>query len=149
MLNIIPLQKEHIDSVCEIENESFGDPWKKRFFLDVLENPFSVCFAAEDGAEVAGYLISYHIRDEIQILNVAVKKSMRKKNIATTLFGAVFDYAEAERAERFTLEVRQSNDCALALYKKLGFTVDGIRKNYYKNPKEDAVLMSKIQRRDK
>ena len=142
MLSIIPLQKEHIDSICEIENESFGDPWKKRFFLDLFDHPFSVCFAAEDGSGIAGYLIAYHVSDEIQILNVAVKKSMRKKNIATTLFGAVFDYAEAEGAERFTLEVRQSNDCALALYIKLGFTVDGIRKNYYKKPSEDAVLMS-------
>lgn len=149
MLNIIQLQKEHIDSICEIENESFGDPWKKQFFLDLFDSPFSVCFAAEDGAKVAGYLIAYHISGEIQILNVAVKKSMRNKKIATKLFEAVFDYAKAEGAERFTLEVRQSNDCALALYKKLGFTIDGIRKNYYRNPREDAVLMSKIQRRDK
>ena len=142
MLNIIPLQKEHIDSICEIENESFGDPWKKRFFLDLFDNPLAVCFTALYGTEVAGYLIAYHIYGEIQILNIAVKKNMRKKKVATELFGVIFDYAKSEDAEKFTLEVRPSNTSAVSLYKKLGFRVDGIRRNYYKKPQEDAVLMS-------
>ena len=142
MLNIIPLSEEHIDSICEIENESFSDPWKKQFFLDLLDSSLSVCFVAVANTEIAGYLIAYHILDEIQILNIAVKKSERHKKIATKLFAFIFDYAKENNAEEFTLEVRQSNIGAIALYKKLGFKIDGMRKNYYTHPKEDAILMS-------
>ena len=141
-LEILRLCEAHIDDICEIETESFGDPWSRQFFLDLLDNYYTVAFAAVENGEVAGYLIAYHIRAEIQILNIAVKKNMRNKKIATRLFGVIFDYAEAESAGEFTLEVRPSNTGAAALYKKLGFKIDGARKNYYKNPKEDAVLMS-------
>jgi len=150
MIKIVPLSVEHIDSICEIENESFGDPWSRKFFLDLFDNPFAVCFIAVDteDSEVAGYLIAYHLSGEIQILNIAVKKSKRNRKIATELFAAVFEYAKSgetentEKTEEFTLEVRPSNTGAIALYKKLGFKIDGVRKNYYIKPKEDAVLMS-------
>jgi len=142
MLSIVPLSEEHIDSICEIETESFSDPWKRQFFLDLLDNYFAICLTAVENEEVAGYLISYHIRSEIQILNIAVRKSERNKNIATRLFGVILEYAKRNHAEEFTLEVRRSNIGAVYLYKKLGFKMDGVRKNYYKNPKEDAILMS-------
>jgi len=116
-------------------------------FIDLLNNDLAVCIAAAENTEVAGYLIAYHILDEIQILNIAVKKSMRHRKIATKLFNVIFEYAENENAGKFTLEVRPSNTGAIALYKNLGFEIDGARKNYYKNPKEDALLMSlKIER---
>jgi len=153
-IQIISLSEEHIDSICEIENESFGDPWNRQFFLELLDNYFAVCFVAieqtpggvaatpfQKGA-VAGYLIAYHVTDEIQILNIAVKKSMRNKKIATELFDVIFNYAKSENAVEFTLEVRPSNISAISLYKKLGFKIDGVRKNYYRNPLEDAILMS-------
>jgi len=139
---IVPLSEEHIDGVCEIETESFGDPWNRQFFLELLESPLAVCYAAVTENGVSGYIITYHIHDEIQILNIAVKRSERHKQIATNLFDVIFDYAEAENAEKFTLEVRPSNTGAVALYKKLGFEIDGLRKNYYRRPNEDAVLMS-------
>ncbi|MCL2096783.1 MAG: ribosomal protein S18-alanine N-acetyltransferase [Oscillospiraceae bacterium] len=144
MVNIIPLREEHIDDICEIENESFGDPWKREFFTELLENPLAVSFAAEENGGTVGYLIAYNIIDEMQILNIAVKKTRRGQKIAAKLFAAAFDFAEANKIREFTLEVRVSNTPAAALYKKLGFKTDGIRKNYYKNPKEDAVLMSLI-----
>ena len=153
-IQIISLSEEHIDSICEIENESFGDPWNRQFFLELLDNYFAVCFVAieqtpggvaatpfQKGA-VAGYLIAYHISDEIEILNIAVKESHRHSKIATKLFDVIFEYAKTENAKEFILEVRPSNVGAIELYKKLGFKIDGVRKNYYKNPKEDAVLMS-------
>ena len=142
MLNIIPLSEEHTDSICEIENESFGDPWSRQFFLDLFDNPFALCYTAIINAEVVGYLIAYQVIDEIQILNVAVKKSERGKKIATKLFDTIFDSAGTEKIKEFTLEVRPSNIGAISLYKKLGFEIDGVRKNYYQKPKEDAVLMS-------
>ena len=141
-LKLVPVSKEHIDNICEIENESFCDPWNKQFFLELIDSPIAVCYAAVTKSGVSGYIITYHIADEIQILNIAVKRSERNKQIATNLFDVIFDYAEAGNAEKFTLEVRPSNTAAAALYKKLGFEIDGLRKNYYTRPKEDAILMS-------
>ena len=114
-------------------------------FFGLLHNNLSVCLVAfgdADDTEIAGYLIAYHIIDEIQILNIAVKKSKRNQKIATKLFGVIFEYAKNNNVEEFTLEVRASNAGAIGLYKKLGFEADGVRKNYYNNPKENAVLMS-------
>ena len=142
MIQIVPLSIEHIREIAKIERESFGDPWSEKSFVDLLDNPFAVCLTAFDDTEIAGYLIAYHIIDEIQILNVAVKESKRHRKIATKLFDVIFDYARTEKIEKFLLEVRMSNIGAIALYKKLGFIIDGVRKNYYSNPKEDAVLMS-------
>ena len=142
MINIIPLSKEHLDEIYKIETESFSDPWSKNMFLELIDNPLAVCFVATDNTKVAGYIIAYHIYDEIQILNIAVKESQRHKKIATELFDVIFEYAKKEKINDFYLEVRPSNVGAIALYKKLGFKVDGVRKNYYTNPKEDAILMS-------
>jgi len=142
MLNIVPLFEEYIESMSQIEKESFSDdPWSLNMFLDLLDNSLAVCYIALEDDEVAGYLIAYHILSELQILNIAVKKSMRNKKIATKLFEAMFDYAKSRNINEFTLEVRPSNAGAIALYKKFGFETDGVRKNYYKNPKEDALLM--------
>lgn len=144
MINIVPLCEEHIEEIAQIEIESFKnqDPWSKNMFAELLDNSLAVCFAAMENIEVAGYLVAYHIFDEMQILNIAVKESKRHRKIATGLFDAVFHYAKSEKIKEFTLEVRPSNIAAINLYKKLGFEIDGVRKNYYANPKEDAVLMS-------
>jgi ribosomal-protein-alanine N-acetyltransferase len=156
MIQIVPLCEEHIEEIAQIENESFKnqDPWSKNMFCELLDNPLAVCFTATEQTPVgvaatpfqkgavAGYLIAYHILDEIQILNIAVKESKRHRKIATGLFDAVFDCAKIKEIKEFTLEVRPSNIAAINLYKKLGFEIDGIRKNYYAHPKEDAVLMS-------
>ena len=142
MFNIIPLAKEHIDAAAKIENESFGDPWSKKMFFDLFDLNYAVSFAAVENNEIAGYLIAYHLLTEIEIINIAVKESKKRGRIATKLFDAVFGYAKDKNIEEFTLEVRPSNTGAIGLYKKLGFEIGGIRKDYYKNPKEDAVLMS-------
>lgn len=142
MDRIAPFLPEHIDAVFEIETESFGDPWTKRSFGEILDNPFAAGFVALDGCGPAGYLIMYRIPPEIEILNVAVKKSRRRQKIATGLLCAAIEYAKSQKAEKLLLEVRKSNEGALKLYAKLGFTIDGTRKSYYINPAEDAVLMS-------
>ncbi|MCL2774252.1 MAG: ribosomal protein S18-alanine N-acetyltransferase [Oscillospiraceae bacterium] len=146
---IVPLTKEHIAEVCKIEKECFSDPWSKNMFCDLLNIPFAVNLAAVEisgntanAEKVVGYFIFYDIFPECQILNVAVKESKRNMKIATRLFSAVFDYAKEANLSEFYLEVRPSNEKAIALYKKFGFKIDGVRKNYYKRPKEDAILMS-------
>ncbi|MCL2159365.1 MAG: ribosomal protein S18-alanine N-acetyltransferase [Oscillospiraceae bacterium] len=142
IINIVPMSKEHIVQIAKIESESFADPWAGQIFYEVLQVPDCAAFVALKSESVAGYLILRRTPPEIEILNIAVKESERKKNIATNLFSALFEYANLEKAEKLTLEVRRSNGPALALYKKLGFEIDGYRKNYYENPKEDAILMS-------
>ena len=142
MLDIIPLSEEHIDEIIKIENESFGDPWSRQMFIDLLILDYAVCFAAIENNEISGYLIAYDIAPEIEIMNIAVKESKRGRKIATKLFGEIFEYAKDKNIEKFTLEVRPSNVNAIGLYKKLGFIIVGVRKNYYNNPKEDAILMS-------
>jgi len=142
---IVPLLLNHIDEVEAIETESFSDPWSKKTFADLLCNPFAVCFAAIDtkdmSEELVGYVIIYHIFSEGQILNVAVKNTHREQKIATEMLSAVLEYARNVNIESLTLEVRQSNAPAIGLYKKFGFSKTGIRKNYYKHPTEDAILM--------
>ena len=142
MAEIVPFSLPHADAMHKIECESFPDPWSRQSFVDFFGNPLAVGFTAFENGELTGYLLALHIPPEIEILNLAVKKSCRRKNIATELFSALFDYAKAENAERLTLEVRPSNAAAVALYRKFGFALDGFRKNYYAHPKEDAALMS-------
>ena len=150
---IVPLVLSHIDEIEAIERESFTDPWSKNAFMDLLYNPFAVCFTAIDAAdslqenkteEVVGYVIMYHVASEGQILNIAVKNTHRNQKIATQIFAAVIEYAQNANIESLTLEVRASNIPALGLYKKLGFEEVGIRKNYYSNPLENAILMTLI-----
>ncbi|MCL2813080.1 MAG: ribosomal protein S18-alanine N-acetyltransferase [Oscillospiraceae bacterium] len=142
MAEITAFRPEHIDAVFEIETESFGDPWSRRSFGEILNSPSAAGFIALEGCGAAGYLIMLCIPPEIEILNIAVKKSLRRKKIATGLFGAALEYAKSQKAERLFLEVRKSNEGALKLYQKLGFQTVGTRKNYYANPREDALLMS-------
>ena len=142
IINIVPMSKQHIGQIAKIESDSFADPWAGQIFYEVLRVPDCATFVALRSESVAGYLILRRTPPEIEILNIAVKESERKKNIATALFSALFEYAKAQGANEFYLELRRSNGPALALYKKLGFEIDGYRKNYYENPKEDAILMS-------
>jgi ribosomal-protein-alanine N-acetyltransferase len=147
---IVPLSLNHIDEIAVIEKESFSDPWSKESFLDFLINPFAICFAAIDVIDadgtsqenVIGFIIMYHVFTEGQILNIAVKNTHRGKKIATEMFESVLEYARKMNIESLTLEVRQSNIPAIGLYKKFGFVESGIRKNYYKRPAEDAILMT-------
>ena len=146
---IVPMLLNHIGEVEAIERESFSDPWSKQSFFELLCNPFAVCFSAIDtdsstNEQVVGYIIIYHVFTEGQILNIAVKDTHRGQKIATELFNTVLEYAQKEKIESITLEVRPSNSHAVGLYKKFGFKQTGIRKNYYKKPLEDAAIMTLI-----
>ena len=139
MCEIISLSCEHLPAILDIERESFSDAWSENMFLELLANPVTGGFVAENNGEVLGYIFFYNIKPEVQIINIAVRKSAREKNIGSLLLESVLDFDDFERA---TLEVRESNFPAINLYRKFGFKVDGLRKNYYFNPKENAVLMS-------
>ena len=136
---VLEFAPAHIPAVLEIERESFSDPWSENMFTELLASPAARAYVAESNGEVLGFIMFYNIAPELQILNLAVRKSARKKQIGSRLIESVL---ALDNISRVTLEVRGSNLPAIGLYKKFGFKADGTRKNYYERPREDAVLMS-------
>ena len=141
MLEIVPLSPGHLTAILEIERESFSDAWSENMFMELFDNPLAQGFTAEQNGEVVGFILFYILPPELQVLNVAVKKSARNQEIGSSLLKKALSCADISFV---TLEVRESNIPAINLYKKFGFQIDGVRKNYYERPKENAILMSKI-----
>lgn len=125
----------------KIEKECFSIPWSLDSFKSAFSSRLSKFLAAECGGEIAGYITANNVLGEIEIYNIAVEKKFRRKGIASLLLSEL----EKEGYESISLEVRKSNFAALELYKKCGFERVGTRKDFYKQPKEDAVLMTKTK----
>lgn len=126
-----------IDGVFDIEQKCFGDPWSHSSFE--WEREAGRLFLAMDEDTLLGYIVYWRIIDECEIANIAVDPTRRGEGIG----GALLSHALACGADKFFLEVRESNEAAKALYFKYGFTPYGKRRNYYRNPTEDAILLSK------
>ena len=141
---LIPLVHEHLSQAAEIERLCFSDPWSEKMLAEHLANPCSLTLAAVgDTGRLLGYVGLLAVVDEGYITNVAVRPDCRRQGVAA----ALLDTLEAQGKERelafLTLEVRQSNAPARALYEKLGYLQAGLRRNYYENPREDAIIMTK------
>ena len=134
---------QHVDAVLEIENECFAHPWSRQSIESELENKNSVFYTALEGDEVAGYIGMSTVLDEGYIFNVAVSAKHRKKGIGSALIQELVTYGKKNNFCFLTLEVRESNENAISLYSKFGFIKVGERKNYYSDPVENAVLMTK------
>jgi len=133
-----------LDQVLRIERLSFSAPWSRAAFLsELLENDRARYFVARIGDQVVGYTGMWIIIDEGHITNVAVHPHWRNRGIATQLLDALHDVARANGVRRMTLEVRKSNIVAHTLYEKLGFRDAGIRRAYYRDNNEDAIIMWK------
>lgn len=144
MVKIVPLKKEHLDSVYKIEVESFTIPWSKRDLVkDALENEVSIYLVALENERVIGYAGMWHIVTEGHITNIAVDSMHRNKGIGDMLINHITKIAIEKEMVGITLEVRISNIPAQKLYLKHGFKVEGFRKNYYPDTKEDAIIMWK------
>ncbi len=129
-----------LEALTALEKECFSDPWTEVMLADSLENPSVHTVGAFDGDILIGYLMWMSLPPDCEILNVACKPSYRRQGIARALFG----YCRRENGKNvshYMLEVRDSNAPARALYARLGFMPVEVRRNYYKNPKEDAILM--------
>ena len=135
-----------LEAVCRIEALSFPTPWPKTLFIEELKNPLSHSYIArveEDDREVvAGYIVFWVVVDEAHILNVAVHPDYRGKGIGKGLVRSAIETCKALDLRRVFLEVRRSNIVARRLYSGLGFRVVGIRKGYYSDTKEDAIVMA-------
>lgn len=136
-----PVTPEDREAVIGIEAESFTNPWTASTFDAMLNTPVSELFVARgEAGRILAFCACWVIGDELHINTIAVQPPVRRQGIAYELLRRVL---ELTRANRATLEVRRSNEAALALYDKLGFQVTAVRSNYYENPQEDGLILWK------
>lgn len=139
---IEPATPDDLDPILEIERESSPNPWKRSFFEDELTGSLSTVLVFKDLKDglVKGFIIFRKIDDIIEINNIAVCIKERRKGVAGTLLSSLINFALNEKVTQVFLEVRSLNPGAVRLYEKFGFKLSGIRKGYYKNPKDDAQI---------
>ena len=141
---IVPMDRSHISQIAALERACFSDPWSEGLLEDALFDPQTNFIVAEDGEEgyVLGYAGLHTILDEGYIDNIAVAPDARRHGVASALLDVFCRFGAANLAF-LTLEVRQSNAAAIALYEKHGFQRAGLRPGYYQHPREDAVIMTR------
>jgi ribosomal-protein-alanine N-acetyltransferase len=132
-----------IDAILAIEQASFNNPWTREMYLAELKNDgVSFFFLARNHhRHVVGFCAFWRILDELHINNLAVAPDQRRAGVGSALLTRVLDEGVRLGVRRAMLEVRRSNDPALQLYERFGFSVAGIRSNYYSNPVEDALVL--------
>ena len=143
-VRIVPMNADHLDELVELERICFSTPWSRNMLAEELDNACSAFLVAVDANDkVVGYAGLQVVLDEGYIANVAVFPEYRRQGIAGQLLQVFMNFAEANRLAFLTLEVRASNQAAIALYANRGFEEVGRRKNYYEHPREDAIIMTK------
>ncbi len=142
-MNIIPMNEGHISQIALLEKECFADPWSEKSIASELTNPLSLWLVAQKGDTLLGYVGSQTCLDETDMMNIAVSPAFRRQGVAKALIEALVAALQKQGSQRLTLEVRASNTPARQLYESLGFSQVGLRKNYYRNPKEDALILRK------
>lgn len=129
--------------VAGLEKLCFSDPWSENSIASELCNPLSMWLVAETDGIVVGYVGSQTVMDETDMMNIAVHPECRRQGVAAALVNALIASLKDAGSHSLTLEVRASNAPARALYDMLGFQQVGLRRNYYHNPKEDALILRK------
>lgn len=137
------LKVEDAAAVGELEYQSFPDPWSEKSVLETIENPQTICLAAEKAGKLIGYLLAYTAADEAEIARIAVLKEKRKQGAGGRLLEELEERCRKKSVRKLMLDVRQGNKAARDFYTKHEFKEDGSRQNFYESPAEDAVLMSK------
>ena len=140
MIEIIPMNESHVAAVAELEKQNFSEPWPEIAVRSELTNQLALWLVAVEDGVVAGYVGSQTVLQEADMMNIAVADTHRRRGIARLLVEELIRQLDAYQ---LTLEVRASNAPAIALYQKLDFRVAGRRPNYYRNPKEDALILRK------
>ena len=133
----------HTDQIAQLEKVCFSDPWSEKSIASELTNPLSLWLVALDEDKLVGYIGSQSVLDGADMMNIAVDPAYRNQGIAMRLITQLITQLKEKGVICLALEVRASNAAAIALYKKLGFQTVGRRPNYYRNPKEDAIIMRK------
>ena len=152
-------QQQYISEIASLESDIFPDPWSEKSIRDTLENPQAriwaiisrqapPCSCASTAPEHAGepqllgYVIFYYVLDEGEIARIATSPQHRRQGVAVRLLEKMRAFSYEQNITRWLLDVRISNETAIHFYKAAGFAEDGVRKNFYANPPEDAILMS-------
>ena len=131
-----------IGEIAGLEGNIFPDAWSRQALSETFARPYAVILGAWLKDRLAGYLILYYVADEGEIVRVGVAEHNRRQGIGRALLNCAEELLKLKGGERLLLDVRESNAAAIALYKKQGFSEDGIRKKFYTDPVEDAILMS-------
>lgn len=139
--DILEMKIDHLKELLGIEKRCFSIPWTENMFLEELENPLAKYTVIKSSGKIAGYGGMWFILDEAHITNIAVDPSYQKQGLGSHLLSHMIKKAEDEHIYNMTLEVRKGNEAALNLYKKFRFEECGIRKKYYEDNQEDAIIM--------
>ncbi|MEP7223605.1 MAG: ribosomal protein S18-alanine N-acetyltransferase [Actinomycetota bacterium] len=136
------LEPRDLDTVEEIERASYPTPWSRSMFVAELRKPSSLALGAcSPEGDLVGYAFISRYVDAWHVMNVAVAKDFRRRGIATLLLERLFEETATDPQRGYTLEVRVSNSQAIRLYERLGFESRGIRRGYYTDNREDALIM--------
>jgi len=145
--SVRPMFLEDLDEVMIIEEELFSDRWNREMFISEVES--QIALIIEVNNKIAGFLCAWKVIDEVSITNVGVRKEYQNQGLAFNVLEQFIIEEKKLGTNSFFLEVRTSNLPAINLYKKLQFRMFQIRKNYYENPSEDAIVMGLIEKEKK
>lgn len=140
-VRFVPLVKDHIEPILEIEKESNGSPWSFRSFEKEIDHGPSEFLVATIGGEVVGYAGAWIVADECHVTTIAVSPVHRRQGLGKKMMDEILARSKERGVLCATLEVRADNEAAIKMYEKLGFVISGKRKAYYPDNKEDAVIM--------
>jgi ribosomal-protein-alanine N-acetyltransferase len=140
-IEIRELDLTHLNAIEAIEKRAYPTPWSRSMFASELAKPTSICIGAFEGEDLLGYVINSRYVDAWHVMNVAVAPEHQRRGIATRMLEHLFELTCDDERRGYTLEVRVSNEEAIALYEKLGFEARGIRRGYYTDNREDALIM--------
>jgi ribosomal-protein-alanine N-acetyltransferase len=143
MIEIVPMEEKHIPQIALLEKECFSCPWSEESFYECLDNERFYFVGLFEENELVGYGSLLTVFDEGDVANIAVRSDKRGQGLGRTVLTALEEEAKNRGVVYLHLEVRESNAPARHLYESFGFTIDGIRRNYYTKPQENAVLMTK------
>jgi ribosomal-protein-alanine N-acetyltransferase len=143
MIEIRAMETQDVSQIVDLEKVCFNDPWSENSIASELDNPLSCWLVAVNGDQVVGYVGSQTVLDGSDMMNIAVSPDFRRMGIAESLIETLVCLLCQRKSRCLVLEVRASNAPAIKLYEKLGFLEIGCRRNYYRNPKEDPLILRK------
>lgn len=143
MMEYVLMREDHLEQIAELEKQCFSDPWSLRSITSELHNDLSLWIVAEQDGVVAGYVGSQSVLGEADMMNLAVAPGFRRQGIGRELVQTLVERLNEKGTHILILEVRASNEAAIALYNTLDFVQVGRRPNYYVHPKEDALILRK------
>jgi ribosomal-protein-alanine N-acetyltransferase len=140
-VEIRSLESRDLGAIEQIERRAYPTPWSRSMFASELAKPTSICLGAFEGLDLIGYVINSRYVDAWHVMNVAVDPEHQRRGIATQLLERLFELTRDDERRGYTLEVRVTNEAAIRLYERLGFEARGIRRGYYTDNREDALIM--------